>query len=93
MQDFFLSIFAFAHHHAAHSIILLIFIYYFVPRVLIFSKFFRGSNKVGFLGYSKGFIVISHILFNMLEINVYLIIVSKVFGVTIFLNFCFAIVK
>jgi hypothetical protein len=29
----------------------------------------------------------------MREINVYLIIVSKVFGVTIFLNFCFAIVK
>ncbi len=93
MQDFFLSIFAFAHHHATHSIILSIFIYYFVPHVLIFSKFFRGSSKVGFLGYSKGFIVISHILFNMREINVYLIIVSKVFGVTIFLNFCFAIVK
>jgi hypothetical protein len=33
------------------------------------------------------------ILFSMLEINVYSIIVSKVFGVTIHVNFHFAIVK
>jgi hypothetical protein len=29
----------------------------------------------------------------MLEINVYSIIVSKVFNVTIIINFCFSIVK
>jgi hypothetical protein len=34
-----------------------------------------------------------HILSSMLEIKVYLIIVSKVFGVTIAINFLFAIVK
>jgi hypothetical protein len=34
-----------------------------------------------------------YILFSMPEINVYSIIVSKVFGVTIHVNFLFAIVK
>ncbi len=58
-----------------------------------FSKFLKGSSKVGSLGYSKDFVVISHILFNMLEINVDSIIVSKVFGVTIIINFYFFIVK
>jgi hypothetical protein len=49
---------------------------------------------VGFLGYSKGFFVNPHILFRyMLEIKVHLIIVSKVFGVNITVNFIFAIVK
>jgi hypothetical protein len=60
---------------------------------LIFNKLFRGFNKVGSLGYSKVFVVISHIIYTMLEISVYSIIVSKVFGVTIFINFHFAIVK
>ncbi len=85
-----LSIFTFAHHHVA---LWSIYFFHFVPHVLIFSKFLRGSNKVGTLGYSKGFVVISHILFYMLEINVYTIIVSKVFSVTIFVNFHFSIVK
>ncbi len=34
-------------------------------------------------GYSKGFFVISHIIFSILDINVFSIINSKVFGVTI----------
>jgi hypothetical protein len=88
-----LSIFTFAHHHAAHSIVLSIYFFHFVPHVLISSKFLRGFNKVGSLGYSKGFVVISHILSNMIEINVYTIIVSKVFSVTILVNFYFSIVK
>jgi hypothetical protein len=45
------------------------------------------------LGYSQGFVVISHILSSMLEINVYSIIDSNVFGVEIGGNFPFAIVK
>jgi hypothetical protein len=44
------------------------------------------------LGYFNGFFVILHILSTMLEINVYLTIYSKVFGVTIGYNFLFAIV-
>ncbi len=48
---------------------------------------------MSFFGYSKGFFVISHILSRTLEINVYSIIASKVFGVTIGVNFLFAIVK
>ncbi len=62
-----------------------------MPHVLISNKFFRGSSKVESLGYSKGFVIISHILSSVLEINVYSIIVSKVFGVTILVNFHFAI--
>ncbi len=88
-----LSIFAFTHHHPAHSVVLLIFLFHFVPHILISSKFFRGSSKVGSLGYSKGFVVISHILSSMLKINVYSIIFSKMFGVTIPVKFHFAIVK
>jgi hypothetical protein len=48
---------------------------------------------VGSLGNSKGVFIILHILSNMLEIKVYSIIVSKVFGVTIAVNFFCAIVK
>jgi hypothetical protein len=48
---------------------------------------------VGSLGNSKGIFIISHILFSMLEIKVYSIIISKVFGVTITIIFFFAIVK
>ncbi len=44
-------------------------------------------------GYSQGFVVISHILSSILEINVYSIIDSKVFGVKIGVNFPLAIVK
>jgi hypothetical protein len=36
---------------------------------------------------------ISHIIFDILEINIYSIIDSKVFGVTICVNFLLAIVK
>ncbi len=88
-----LSIFAFAHRHATHSIVLSISFFQFVPHVLIFSKFFRGSSKVGSFGYPKSFVVISHILFSMLEINVYSIIVFKVFGETIPIYFRFAKIK
>jgi hypothetical protein len=88
-----LSIFTFAHRHDAHSIVLSICLFHYVPHVLISSKLFRGLSKVGSLGYSKGFDVILHILSSMFEINVYLIIVFKVFGVTILVIFCFAIVK
>ncbi len=45
------------------------------------------------LGYSQGFVVISHILSSMLEINVYSIIDSNVFGVKIGGNFPFATIK
>ncbi len=45
------------------------------------------------LGYSKGFFFISSILFNILEINIYSIVDSKVFGVTIGVNFPLAIVE
>jgi len=48
---------------------------------------------VSSLGYSKAFIVISHILFSMLEINVYSIINSKVFGVTFGVNFLLPIIQ
>jgi hypothetical protein len=75
------------------TIHLSIFLFQFVPHVLIFSKFFKGSSKVGSFGYSKGFVIISHILSSMLEINVYSIIVFKVFGLTIPIDFHFAIVK
>ncbi len=44
-------------------------------------------------GYSQGFIIISHILSSMFEINVYSIIDSKVFGVKIGVNFLLAIVE
>jgi len=43
--------------------------------------------------HSQGFVVISHILSNMLEINVYSIIDSNVFGVKIGENLAFTIVK
>ncbi len=48
---------------------------------------------MSFLKYSKGFVVFSHILSNMLEINVYSIIDSHVFGVNIGGNFPLAIIK
>ncbi len=89
----FLSIFAFAHHHAAHSFVLSICFSHFNPHVLIFSNYLRGFSRVGSFEYSKGVFIISHILFSMFEIKVYLIIVSKVFGVTIAVNFLFTIVK
>ncbi len=57
------------------------------------ANFLRGFSHVGSLGCLKGFVVILYILFSMPEINVYSIIVSKVFGVTIHVNFLFAIVK
>jgi hypothetical protein len=44
-----------------------------------------------FHGYSKGFLVMSHIISNMLEINVF--IDSKVFAVTFGVNFVLPIVK
>ncbi len=74
---FSLSIFAFVHHHAAHLVVLSICLFHFVPHILTSSKFFRGFSTIGSLGYSKAFVVILHILSNLLEINVYSIIVSK----------------
>ncbi len=84
---FSLSIFAFIHHHVAYS-----FFVHFDPHVMISSNYLKGSSRVGSLGYSKDVFIISHILSNMLEIKVYSIIVSKVFDVTIIVNFLFAIV-
>jgi hypothetical protein len=49
------------------------------------------SSLVLFLGYSNGFFVFFQILSSMLEIIVYSIIDSKVFGVIICDNFLFAI--
>jgi hypothetical protein len=63
------------------------------PHVLIFSNYLRGSSKVRSLGYSKGVFIILHILSNMLEIKMYSIIVFEVFGVTIAVNYFFAIIK
>jgi len=88
-----LFIFAFTHCHAAHSSILSIALFHYVPHVLISSKCYKENDRMSFLGYSQGFVVISHILFNMLEIHVYSIIDSKVFGVKIGVNFPLAIVK
>jgi hypothetical protein len=48
---------------------------------------------VSSFGYSKGLFIISHIISSMLEINVYTIIDSKVFSVTIGVNFLLALVK
>ncbi len=90
---FYLSIFTFAHHHAAHSFVLSICFSHSNPHVLISSNYLRRFSRVGSLGYSKAIFIISHILFSMLEIKVYSIIVSKVFGMTIVVNFLFAIVK
>jgi len=42
---------------------------------------------MSFLWHTQGFVVISHILFSTLEINVYSIIDSNVFGVKIGGNF------
>jgi len=53
----------------------------------------RGLEGCDLLEIPKAFFIILHILFHMLEIKVYSIIVSKVFGVTIAINFLFAIVK
>jgi hypothetical protein len=48
---------------------------------------------VSFLKYSNNFFIISHIPSNMLEINVYSIIDSKMFGVTFGVNFFLVVVK
>jgi hypothetical protein len=53
----------------------------------------EGGNQVSLLGYSQGFVVISHVRSNMLEISVYSIIDSNVFGVKIDGNFPLTIVK
>jgi hypothetical protein len=81
-----LSTFALTHRHVAHSSILSITLSHFVPHVLISNKCQRRSNLVSFLRYSNSFFVILQILFNMLEINVYSIIDSKVFSVTFGVN-------
>ncbi len=47
---------------------------------------------VSYFGYSNNFFGISQILSSMFDINVYSIIVSKVFGATVGDNFLFAIV-
>jgi hypothetical protein len=51
----------------------------------------QKSSLVLSFGYSNGFFIILQILSNMLEINVYSIIDSKVFGVIVGDNFLFAI--
>jgi hypothetical protein len=53
----------------------------------------KGDNQMSFLWHSQGFIVISHILSNTLEINIYyLIIDSNVFGVKLVAIFLFFLV-
>ncbi len=89
----FLSIFAFTHCQATRSFVLSIVFFHYVPHVLISSKCLRGNHRVSSLGHSQGFVVISHILSNMLEISIYSIIDSNVFGVKIGGNFPLAIVK
>ncbi len=74
-----------------HSIVLSITFFHFVPHVLISNKCLKGSNLVLPLGYSNSFFVISQIFSSMVEINVYSIIDSKVFGVAVGDNFLFAI--
>ncbi len=81
-----LSIFAFAHRHTAHLSILTIALFQYVLHILISSKCQSGTNWVSYFIYSNGFFVISHILSNMLEINVYRITNSMVFSVTIRVN-------
>ncbi len=49
LQNFFLSILAFAHRQVAHSFVLLIDFFHFVPHVLIFSKCWKGNNQVSYL--------------------------------------------
>jgi hypothetical protein len=91
IERFFLLIFAFAHHHATHSIFLSITLFHYVPHVLILSKCLRGSSLVLPLRYSNNFFVILQKKISMFEINMYSIIDSKVFGVTIGENVFFAI--
>ncbi len=88
-----LFIFAFAHCHATHSFVFSICFFHSYPHVLISSNYFKGSSRVGSFGNSKVVFIILHIPSSMFEIKVYLIIMSKVFGVTITINFLFAIVK
>jgi hypothetical protein len=90
---FSLSIFTLPHCHATHSIVLLITIFHYVPHILILNKCRRGSSLVSSLRYSNDFFTISQILSNMLEINVYSIINSKMFGVTFGVNFLLSIVE
>ncbi len=87
-----LSIFAFVHCHVAHTYVLSITLFHFVPHVLILNKCIKGSSLVLSLGYSKDFFVILQILSSMFEINMYSIIDFKVFGLIIGDNFLFAIV-
>jgi hypothetical protein len=47
-----LFIFAFAHHHTAHSSVLTIALFHFVPHNMIFSKCWKGNNWMSFLIYS-----------------------------------------
>ncbi len=88
-----LSSVALAHRNAAHSFVLSITLFHFVPHVLISNKCQKGFSLVSFLGYSNSFFIISQILFSIFEINLYLIIDSKMFGVTFGVNFYFPIVK
>ncbi len=85
--NFSLSIFGLTHLHVAHSFVLLITLFNYVPHVLISRKCQKGSSLISLC--SNDFFVISQILSNIFEINVYLIIDSKVFGV----NFLLPIIK
>jgi hypothetical protein len=61
-----LLIFAFAHHRVTHLVVLSIFLFHYVPHILISSKFLRGLAKLDLLDIPK---VLLHILSSMLEIN------------------------
>ncbi len=92
MDTFSLFIFTFSHHHATHSFVLSITLFHFVPHVLISNNAGGGPVWYHLLDIPMVFFVISQILSNMFNINMYSIIVSNVFGVTISDNYLFAIV-
>ncbi len=83
----------FAHHHATHSFVLSIALFHFVPHVPILANAGGGLIGCHFLDISKVLLSFHIFLSSMLEINVYSIIDSKVFGVKIGVNFLLAIVE
>jgi hypothetical protein len=76
-----------------HLFCQLLFSIYYPPCFLSFSECRRGTSWFSSFRYFIVFFVISHILSSMLEINIYSIMDSNVFGVTIHFNFLLAIVE
>jgi hypothetical protein len=84
-----LSIFTFTNHHVTHLVVLSICLFHYVPHVMISSKFLRGLAKLDLLDIPK--VLWSFRIFYLECLR--LIIISKVFNVTILVNFRFASVK